>query len=74
MWYGPALFAFEGMGAALSVYDSMGEVDPSPFIQVVSYSYSVGAATYLYVIVVGYVGWGAGVAQVGLGLLTHGGL
>ena len=61
LWYGPALFSFEGMGSALSIYDSMGSVDPKPFVDVISWSYIVSCLLYATVIVAGYVGWGPNV-------------
>ncbi|KAL1525091.1 hypothetical protein AB1Y20_019963 [Prymnesium parvum] len=67
VWYGPALFAFEGMGSALSIYDSMGSVDPKPFFGVISASYCLAVAIYMYVILVGYLGWGEDISRV----VTH---
>jgi len=63
MWYGPALFAFEGMGSALSIYDSMGVVDPKPFIHVISYGYAFAVISYAYIILVGYIGFGDDVTR-----------
>ena len=36
MWFGPSLFAFEGMGTALAIYESMSLSDPRPYFSVVS--------------------------------------
>ncbi len=63
-WFGPSLFAFEGMGTALAIYESMQLSDPRPYFNVVSSSYVVAVALYGGVAAVGYVAWGDSVAQV----------
>ena len=63
-WFGPSLFAFEGMGTALSIYASMGSADPSAFYQVVTAAYVGGVAVYCFAAVFGYAIWGGHVAQV----------
>jgi len=57
-WYGPALFAFEGMGTAVSIYESMGHTDPKPFMKIATISYIMGGAIYCYVMTVGYLSYG----------------
>ena len=63
-WFGPSLFAFEGMGTALSIYESMGAADARPFYAVISAAYAVGVLVYGGVAAVGYVAWGEDVASV----------
>ena len=41
LWIGPVLFAFEGMGTALAIFESMGTADPAPFFRVITISYTV---------------------------------
>ena len=41
LWIGPVLFAFEGMGTALAIFESMGTADPAPFFRVITVSYTV---------------------------------
>ena len=64
LWFGPALFAFEGMGTALSIYEAMEDADPRPYFSVVSASYSVSLVLYGAIGVFGYVAWGDGVPRV----------
>ncbi|KAL1504461.1 hypothetical protein AB1Y20_010866 [Prymnesium parvum] len=63
-WFGPALFAFEGMGTALSIFTSMESDDPAPFYRVVSVAYACAFVVYSFAAVVGYAAWGGSVAQV----------
>jgi len=63
-WFGPSLFAFEGMGTALSIYESMHLADPRPYFAVVSSSYAIAFLLYGTVATVGYAAWGDDVAQV----------
>ena len=63
-WFGPSLFAFEGMGTALSIYASMGSADPSAFFQVITAAYVGGFAVYCFSAVFGYAVWGGHVTQV----------
>ena len=63
-WFGPSLFAFEGMGTALSIYESMGAVDARPFFTVISAAYAVAILVYCGVAAIGYAAWGQGVESV----------
>ena len=63
-WYGPAIFAFEGMGTALSIYESMGSTDPQPFLWVLTWSYLLALVVYLGISTLGYVAYGDAVARV----------
>lgn len=63
-WFGPSLFAFEGMGVALSVYESMGAAEAKPFYAVVTSSYVIAVFLYGAVAAWGYVAWGSGVGSV----------
>ena len=64
LWFGPAVFALQGMGTAMSIYESMGSTDPKPFLGVVHASYSAGLALYCAVAYAGYAAWGSDVAKV----------
>lgn len=63
-WFGPALFAFEGMGTALSIYESMGTNDVRPFFAVISSAYTVAVLVYTSVAGFGYLAWRGGVESV----------
>jgi proton-coupled amino acid transporter len=63
-WYGPAIFAFEGMGTALSIYESMGSTDPQPFLRVMTWSYALALLAYLGISTLGYVAYGDAVTRV----------
>ena len=54
IWYGPALFAFEGMGTALAVYESLGKRDPTTFLSICSVSYALAGVVYCSVMTIGY--------------------
>ena len=71
-WFGPSLFAFEGMGTALSIYESMETADPAPFFWVVSAGYVVTFALYVGVGSFAYISWGDGVASVVIDSFTAG--
>ena len=71
-WFGPSLFAFEGMGTALSIYESMETADPAPFFWVVSAGYVVTFALYVGVGSFAYIAWGDGVASVVIDSFTAG--
>lgn len=62
-WFGPALFAFEGMGTALSIYASMDTASPEPFYAIIRIAYLCIFALYCFVAVLGYSAWGEHVAQ-----------
>jgi len=70
-WFGPSLFAFEGMGTALSIFESMGASDARPFLRVVSSAYVVATLVYGGVAAWGYIAWGAGVGSVVLQSFPH---
>ena len=63
-WFGPAIFAFEGVGPAVSIYESMGHTDSQPFFQVLTATYGFAVVIYGSVAVIGYVAWGSAVAPV----------
>eukprot|EP00966_Prymnesium_polylepis_P275122 6356984-Prymnesium_polylepis.1 len=63
-WFGPSVFAFEGMGTALSIYESMELDEPAPFFRVVGSAYAVTLCLYLGLASFVYVAWGNGVAKV----------
>jgi proton-coupled amino acid transporter len=63
-WFGPALFAFEGMGTALSIYEAMEDADPRPYFSVVSATYVISYVLYGAVGAFGYMAWGSDVARV----------
>ena len=63
-WFGPAIFAFEGAGPALSIYESMGTTDVRPFFRVLTVTYLIAVLLYGYVAAAGYVAWGNGVASI----------
>ncbi len=63
-WFGPALFAFEGMGTALSIYEAMELADPRPYFAVVSTTYVISYALYAAVGAFGYWAWGEGVERI----------
>lgn len=70
-WFGPALFAFEGMGTALSIYEAMEDADPQPYFAVVSATYAISYGLYAGVGAFGYVAWGGGVEKVILDSFPH---
>lgn len=57
-WFGPAIFAFEGAGPALSIYESMGTTDVRPFFRVLTSTYSIAVLLYGFVAAAGYISWG----------------
>lgn len=59
-WFGPAIFAFEGAGPALSIYESMGATDVRPFFQVLTSTYCIAVVLYGFVAATGYISWGEG--------------
>jgi proton-coupled amino acid transporter len=63
-WFGPAIFAFEGMGTALSIYEAMEDADPRPFFSVVSSTYLISYVLYGGVGAFGYLAWQGGVCPV----------
>ena len=63
-WFGPAIFAFEGMGTALSIYEAMEDADPRPYLSVVSATYALTYVLYAGVGAFGYLAWGEGVDKV----------
>lgn len=63
-WYGPAIFAFEGMGTALSIYESMGITDPRPFLEVMTWSYLLALLVYLGISTLGYLAYGDSVTRI----------
>ena len=63
-WFGPSLFAFEGMGTALSIYESMGAADAKPFYAVVSTAYAYSIVVYSTVAAWGYICWGSSVSPI----------
>ena len=64
MWYGPALFAFEGMGTALSVYESLGTREPQTFLVIASFSYFFAGLVYCGIMTVGYLAYGSNTQSV----------
>lgn len=58
VWYGPALFAFEGMGTAVSVYESLGKREPQTFLTIATVSYFLAGIVYCFVMAVGYLTFG----------------
>ncbi|KAL1507156.1 hypothetical protein AB1Y20_008008 [Prymnesium parvum] len=63
-WFGPSVFAFEGMGTALSIYEAMELQDPRPFFNVVSSAYVVTFFLYVGLASFVYSAWGDGIAKV----------
>jgi len=72
VWYGCALFSFEGMGTALSVYESLGTHDPRPFLTIASISYLIAGLVYCFVMTFGYLCYGNDVAKVIVNDFSHG--
>ena len=71
-WFGPSIFAFEGIGPAISVFESLGS-DPEPFARVVTAAFSFNVVLYGAVAALGYAAWGDGVAQVLIDSFPDGG-
>jgi len=61
VWYGPALFSFEGMGTAVAIYESMGRIEPDRYMRVATVAYAVGGVVYTYVMTTGYLAYGPSV-------------
>ena len=60
LWIGPVLFAFEGMGTALAIFESMGTADPAPFFRVITISYTVRSSwPWLALLMIDYARRGA---------------
>jgi len=68
---GPAVFAFECAPVALSIYSSMGHIEPTEFLRVSSMAYAVGFLLVVSVAVVGYAGFGPDVTRVVLFSFPH---
>ena len=71
-WFGPSIFAFEGIGPAISVFESLGS-DPEPFARVVTAAFSFNVVLYGAVAALGYAARGDGVAQVLIDSFPDGG-